>query len=468
MCGIFGYIGQTPFDRKNLKILALYNEDRGEDSIGIYNHIYSEDKFESKISKYNTKSRNTEFLKGSIEETQFFIGHTRNKSIGSFKLENVHPFHFEENICGVHNGTIRNYEELAEKYDVKPGKNDSDSKVLYEILGKTGGNFNVLGDIEGTAALAFTLGDEKLYLFRKDGQRPIWISRFVMDDTGEKALYFSSLKESLESIEVPDDSIKYIEPGHVYEFDINTDKLATYEVEDNKDKPTKQVQTISRTPAATRQRNTDHGRSYTERSKSHKGTKEVDKKQVPGISRVHIPLNDLKYKYIEGDEIKNCVVFRNGYETWTRYVLESGAIAVIKGDNSYNISEYNKETALSVMEDRKCEARDLDYNLLTFENGSFIEIVHPVSDVHSDETDTEEGFSDVPIEEETWDDDPMLDSLYKLWHFNSSIGESVEAAKCSANPQIIESEIEDIEDYQEGMRKHLTVIQQELLERESQ
>ncbi len=404
MCGIFGYIGQQEFDRKNIKLLGLFNEDRGTDSTGIYNH-YKDLDFDKRLLKENTKISNSDILTNNIKRSRLLIGHTRNSSVGSTKFANIHPLQFNDNICGVHNGTISNYKELAEKYGVSVSNNNSDSYILFEILGKTGGDIEtVLADIEGQATLAFTLNDDRLYLYRKDNQRPLYTSHFHFPNSGvdDDSLYFSSTEESLKAIdEVPSDSVKALKTGVVYEYDLDVNLRGEYEIKENPKKPK-----ASTTPT----RSGSYTGNYTSgsRSRNYGDYYDWDWWNDPGdeqLANIFSPKNksdlpnivypqsktfyqsSLDTKYIENERIVKATVFKCEGSKYTKYELESGAISVFKGELSYNPVTYNRNTAVEIFDDLSCEEREIVYNLLMFGDGSFMESTEVIEevDVHEEE-----------------------------------------------------------------------------------
>lgn len=396
MCGIFGHIGQRPFDPKDMKLLALYNEDRGSDAVGVYNHE-TEKEFKNRTIKENVSVRRADIMRGDMNPSNLLIGHTRSKSIGFNNINNVHPF-IGEDICGVHNGTIQNYEEIAEKYNVKPGKGESDSNVLYQVLAKTGGNFDVLGDIDGSATLAFTMNDGKLYLYRKDNHRPLYYTIFYMIESNIHHLMFSSTEESLRAIDVvPKGSIKSLETGKVLEFDTNTDQTGSYEIKDNKDKPKK-----------TYSQSSSYSSSYKSTSERENTGSKTGFRSPSPVSRREITLSMLNYRKIGKESVKSCSVFKlNGGIEYTQFVLDSGALVVTKGDHhKYDPVSYGKEHAASVIDGLYCETRYIFYDLLLFDDGSFVEdrtrfnTGDSYKEVHERETTEEDGFGTEEEEEE--------------------------------------------------------------------
>lgn len=252
MCGIIGFNGKNP-DVNILKILALYNDTRGGDGCGYY--------VNGEITKYSEFSLKTfgklfpakeglEFKVENPEESQSILMHTRKSSVGGNTNANCHPFLVEKikgyktSVVGVHNGTIRNIDDLAEKhlgdaaYDLPTTM--TDSEVLFKIISKTG-KLDVLSEYDGGAALAWVNPKEptKTYVFKgatlsKNNQtfwgHGGWIEP-ELDEQGfeeerplnyaylKEGVYFSSLVEPLAAVglteifTVPNNSVMVFENG---------------------------------------------------------------------------------------------------------------------------------------------------------------------------------------------------------------------------------------------------------------
>ena len=160
MCGIVGYSGIEPFDPALMKILFLYNDERGGDSCGYYSH--REDiPFASRVyRKLGLASQN--IAPEQLKPSKVFIGHTRKSTkSGSDKDVNyAHPFHFGS-IIGVHNGSFgTSWGRINERLLNDDKDVDLDSKLLFKYISEKK-DYNVFNYIEGgTAHLsgdAFTL-----------------------------------------------------------------------------------------------------------------------------------------------------------------------------------------------------------------------------------------------------------------------------------------------------------------------
>ena len=157
MCGIFGWTGVNvkSFNSIKFNILGNYNDSRGGDSCGVY---YDETciKGIDKESKYKDLVYSKELHTKLKLKNPLIIGHTRKASVGGVSITNIQPVILENKdsemlYVQAHNGTISNYEELAEKYKIKIDAKESDSMVLAKLIYKEG--FKVLREYEGSAAL---------------------------------------------------------------------------------------------------------------------------------------------------------------------------------------------------------------------------------------------------------------------------------------------------------------------------
>ena len=122
MCGIVGYIGNKdliPILLEGLKSL----EYRGYDSTGIAVHegnnlniLKSVGKLSKLEEILKTNGNGTNGKNGKNGHVHCGIGHTRWATHGEPSDVNAHPhFDSDEKIAVVHNGIIKNYEEVREK-----------------------------------------------------------------------------------------------------------------------------------------------------------------------------------------------------------------------------------------------------------------------------------------------------------------------------------------------------------------
>jgi len=255
-CGIWGQASNSTkkINESNIKILGLFNESRGKNSCGITidgEIYYGLDK----------EALFTNFAKGrSIKPTLYptVIGHTRQSSIGVINSYNAHPFGFGENkdggykMCIVHNGTLLNHKELADKYEVSKDidspslhvenfnvvRTKIDSEILGEIIYKTG-NIKVLSDYNGAAALVWTDTDHPNVIYLWSGKSRAWSDDAEDKQVEERPMfvyiesknnfYFSSLAEPLHVIRNNN--------GEIFQIDYNT----VYTVKDGNFKEAKKL-----------------------------------------------------------------------------------------------------------------------------------------------------------------------------------------------------------------------------------
>jgi predicted glutamine amidotransferase len=240
-CGIFAQATKLPssISTSEFNILGIYNVERGKNSCGVT--------FDGEIHHgVNQDKLYTDFIKNRNLKPKHFptiIGHTRQASAGhAISLSNAHPFGFGElehnrgyAFVGVHNGTLKNHKELAEKYNIELKEIDNystpvstrdkiDSEVLLEILYKEQ-NFRVLSDYVGTAALvwSYTAAPNKIYLFsgaskeydymhsKVELERPLCVYL-----KSKNNMFVSSLLDSLQAIGADDKNSFQIENNVVY------------------------------------------------------------------------------------------------------------------------------------------------------------------------------------------------------------------------------------------------------------
>lgn len=208
-CGLVGFSGKTDFDEYKIKLLMLYNESRGEDSTGYYT--------DSMIKPEKSIQKATYFLQKPISPNKLFIGHTRAKTVGATSERNAHPFKFGD-IIMAHNGSLKEYITLANKYEIAHLDYNVDSEIICAALNKYK-DPRVLYDLEGAASVLFTNDAENgfdeedsstLYCFRKNYERPLYRG-FT-----EEGIYVSSLEESLKAINCTD--VIAFEPNTIYKL----------------------------------------------------------------------------------------------------------------------------------------------------------------------------------------------------------------------------------------------------------
>lgn len=229
MCGIFG--GQAKKGKKlnlrKLKILGIYNMERGTDSCGYY-YSGNIEKGTGETAKFLTFIDRNEIKKGELD-CEVFMGHTRKSTSGANTPENAHP-HQIGNYVQTHNGVIKNIWELMGKYGMDHSKVHVDSIGLGMLIKKLG--FRILNEYTGFAALTMVYEDdpESLYLYhgaskdKKDSK--VWEERPLFYIQTSEGLYYSSMPESLRFIsegkykiqELPHNIVYKIVDGEITDF----------------------------------------------------------------------------------------------------------------------------------------------------------------------------------------------------------------------------------------------------------
>jgi hypothetical protein len=188
MCGQLGYSSNDPFDVDKIKTLILWNSlERGIDATGLYSPLNGLKK---------RAIRGSEFITSSDPELEIIpdtvlMAHCRAKTVGVNCLANTHPFK-RGNWLLQHNGTLKNYYDIRQKYKIPYLNFDVDSDILCEAI-NIEGDLTPLKEIDGPAAVIINNPDVdplELIIFRND-ERPLF-KGYVGN-----SMYISSIKESL-------------------------------------------------------------------------------------------------------------------------------------------------------------------------------------------------------------------------------------------------------------------------------
>lgn len=199
MCGIFGVINfkEKHINKPMLHVLGITNDSRGGDSCGLFIDGEVEYGF-GKTAKYLDFMYESELLK-TKDTARIVLGHCRKASVGGVTLDKAQPtVHRTEggkiDFVVIHNGTIRNHDELAKKYIPEINTlNWSDSQIMTAIFYKCG--YDVLQEYTGGSVFViadYRNGEPKVMAFQG-------VSKEYSCDTKvkeERPLFFTRLGDS--------------------------------------------------------------------------------------------------------------------------------------------------------------------------------------------------------------------------------------------------------------------------------
>lgn len=224
-CGLLGFSGEYAADKDKIAILFMYNQTRGEDSCGYYNHVVDIDPGD-RVHKYSGKVSLNLLPKHLKEPSNLFIGHTRAATSGTGRTfaTNAHPFLFGKWI-GAHNGTLTNTKGLLREYDMDEKTIDIDSKIFPASIAQNE-NFKVLNHYEGAAALLWANTDIKknntLYAYH-DKERPLFYG--TIKKNKKIGMYMSSIEASLFAIGCEDVKAFDVDTLHSIKKGLITEKM---------------------------------------------------------------------------------------------------------------------------------------------------------------------------------------------------------------------------------------------------
>ena len=207
MCGIAGIINKTPrtFDYSTFCTLGIVNDSRGGDSCG----VFIDGKYEYGVDKrkfFSTYFPNSDLLY-DIKKSSIALLHCRKASIGTISKETAQPVILTNDKGKVefvllHNGTIHNYQNLAEKYIPNVDITGmTDSQVMARIFYYKG--YECLNEYNGGAVFAIVdyRNKEPEVLLYKGASKRITYSKeaeeerplFYCIDKVKNELVFSSI-----------------------------------------------------------------------------------------------------------------------------------------------------------------------------------------------------------------------------------------------------------------------------------
>ena len=191
MCGIFGMISKRPkaFNKRAFCTMGVRNDSRGGDSCGVFIDGFTEYGVDKK--KLFIDFFRESVVLNSTTECKVALGHCRKASVGKVSVETAQPvvLYNEQGSVDyvlIHNGTIYNYKELAQKYipDVNI-EGLTDSQVMARIFYYAG--YDALDEYEGGAV--FVIYDyriNKSLIFKGASKK----STYSPEATEERPLYY--------------------------------------------------------------------------------------------------------------------------------------------------------------------------------------------------------------------------------------------------------------------------------------
>lgn len=194
MCGIAGIItkNKSGFDYSTFCHLGIANDSRGGDSCG----IFIDGKYEYGVDDHKLFAdffTSSKLLRETFESSIALL-HCRKASVGLINQQNAQPVIIKDTEGNVkfvliHNGTILNYHELAEKYipniDVV---GMTDSQVMARIFYHAG--YKVLDEYYGGGVFVmvdYRDAEPTVYLFKGASAT----SSYTKDVTEERPLFYS-------------------------------------------------------------------------------------------------------------------------------------------------------------------------------------------------------------------------------------------------------------------------------------
>lgn len=212
-CGLVGFSGTKPFNIPIIRTLLWHNSiaRKSTDATGIYTPGMGIIKDTNPAKDFLEIEDKMSLLE---ENDNILLGHVRAATVGDkTDITSAHPWDFGS-IVMMHNGTLKNYEELAEKYNIPKEDWKVDSQVLGIAIKKNFDSnepFKVLSEYVGAAAVIIHHKERNSLFVYRDDQRTL--SYGYMNDTD---LYISSEEDILEVIGCS--NIKSFDPFKVHEI----------------------------------------------------------------------------------------------------------------------------------------------------------------------------------------------------------------------------------------------------------
>lgn len=220
-CGIAAWCGGGPGDAMKLKMLLLFNKERGEDATGwvVNNEIIKD------AVPCNKFLGDHELVLSPQNKNHNVILHARKSSSGyRMNPNHAHPFGMYKDqvekarfdLVLAMNGTLMLLDEFAKHFDINYiSTQHSDTQILAMAMANKGKDYiQVLEKYAGSATLVFYHPiHPNVMMVYKDPDKPLYSWQAYED-----GMYISSMDESLRSIGAPKDAIKTFKNNHLYKI----------------------------------------------------------------------------------------------------------------------------------------------------------------------------------------------------------------------------------------------------------
>lgn len=226
-CGLVGMAGDLSYQARQLmRDLLEVSGSRGRDSAGVIKVKKDLDYDWYKMVGSPTYLCESRPYERRIEagDAVALIGHTRSKTVGEVNTKNAHPFDFPGKVCGVHNGTLRNY------YSLDGHKNGMvDSEVLYAHLAENGPQ-DTFEKAEGAYACVWWDAANLRLNFIRNSERPLWFTwskDLRMMFWASERWMFSVIARKIDMWEGDEKKDRYIElpPHKLWSFELRPKAL---------------------------------------------------------------------------------------------------------------------------------------------------------------------------------------------------------------------------------------------------
>jgi len=227
-CGLFGYIGiEKKLDKKSFYTLGFANDSRGGDSCGIF--IDGESDYGIDKNKLFSTFQNQSKLLKETTKAKIALGHCRKASVGEINVNTAQPVVItndkgEVDFVLMHNGTLLNHKQLAEKYLTGVPDYFTDSQILAHCIYHEG--FKLLTEYQGAGTFIMVdyrqnrnnptsyifKGASKQYDYSTEisEERPLYMS------IENKGIWFSSMFNFLYVSRLNEGNIKDVTPNTLY------------------------------------------------------------------------------------------------------------------------------------------------------------------------------------------------------------------------------------------------------------